>query len=82
MISTGIAVEQLVMMYKFIRPATLVEGQFYMLSARNGSQTHLSPVTFLAYTSCPAVVIYSNGAGQKLRGPRAHLFLCADGNQS
>ena len=82
MISIGTSGKVNVIMKIYIRPMTLVEGQVYLLRERNGSKTYVSPVTFVAYTSCPAVVNFSNGAGQKVRCLREDLFLYANGNDN
>ena len=58
------------------RPETLTEGQGYLLLENNVSENEMtiSPVTFVAYTPCPAIVIVRNGEGKKWRYPRDKLF--------
>lgn len=59
----------------FVRPRTLVEGQrYYTLDCQLGGRAALTPVTFIAYTACPAVVIVANSCGIRLRCPREELF--------
>ena len=66
----------------YIRPQTLVEGQSYsrMERGRDGDETTYTEVMFAAYTSCPAVVIISNGSDHKMRCLRDDLFLYATGS--
>jgi hypothetical protein len=61
----------------YFRPQTLLEGQRYsrMERGQNGDGTTYAEVLFIAYTSCPAVVIISNGSGHKFRCLREDLFM-------
>jgi hypothetical protein len=65
----------------FLRPQTLVEGQRYSRLERgqDGDRATYTEVLFIAYTSCPAVVIISNGSGHKMRCLREDLFLHSNG---
>ncbi len=58
------------------RPETLTEGQVYLLLENNSVDDELTvfPVTFVAYTPCPAVVIVRNGEEKNLRCPRESLI--------
>jgi hypothetical protein len=57
------------------RPLTLVEGQRYFLLAQYSSRhPSLMPVTFLAYTACPAVVVVTDGSNCRVRCAREDLF--------
>lgn len=56
-------------------PESLLEGEHYIY--REGPQSDKpasSIVKFVAYTSCPAIVVVSVGSGQKVRCPRDLLF--------
>jgi hypothetical protein len=59
-----------------VRPATLIEGQKYLLNERSGAGKgmDLVAVRFVAYCSSPAFVIVSNGHG-KMRCAREDVFL-------
>lgn len=61
----------------FIHPSTLEIGKIYL--RKNGSQAHqnLIPIQFIEYSTCPAIVIISDG-GKRERCPRADLFLPED----
>ena len=61
----------------YLRPQTLIEGQRYsrMERGQDGDGTTYTEVLFVAYTSCPAFVIISNGSGHKLRCLREDLFM-------
>ena len=65
----------------YLRPRTLIEGQRYSRIERgqDGDGTIYTEVVFIAYTSCPAVVIISNGSSQKVRCLREELFNFIDG---
>jgi hypothetical protein len=58
------------------RPVTLVEGYPYLLliSGANGSEEFYSPVEFVSYAACPAMVIVRDTAGRKYRCPREDLL--------
>ena len=60
----------------YFRPQTLVEGQKYSRRERgqDGDRATYTEVMFVAYTSCPAVVIVSNGSSHKVRCLRDDLF--------
>ena len=62
-------------------PQTLVEGQRYSRIERgqDGDRATYTEVMFIAYTSCPAVVIVSNGSGKRLRCMREELFIIHNG---
>lgn len=57
------------------RPATLIHGDQYLRLERDaaGGEPRFVPITFLAYTACPAFVIITQGNG-RLRCSRADLF--------
>ena len=57
------------------RPDTLFEGHAYLLheNGNNGSGEIYSPVEFVSYDPCPAMVIVRNTAGQRCRCPREDL---------
>jgi hypothetical protein len=61
----------------YLRPQTMVEGQRYsrMERGQEGDGATCTEVFFIAYTSCPAVVIISNGSGHKVRCLREDLFM-------
>jgi hypothetical protein len=61
------------------RPATLIDGGHYRLIQRDGAaaEPRFIPVTFLAYTACPAFVIVSEGDGRR-RCPRLDLYNLED----
>ena len=63
----------------YLRPQTLIEGQRYSLTERgqDGDGATYTEVLFVAYTSCPAFVIISNGSGRKVRCLREDLFIRA-----
>jgi hypothetical protein len=56
------------------RPPTFVEGLQYLLK-NGGSESGPTPVRFLRYDPCPAIVIVADPVGQVLRCPREDLFL-------
>jgi hypothetical protein len=60
---------------KPVRPATLVEGDEYLLEKHHGAAIEPAwvHVRFIAYCSSPAFVIVSNGEG-RVRCPREELF--------
>jgi len=64
-----------------LRPQTLVEGQKYsrMERSQDGDRATFTDVLFVAYTSCPAFVIISNGSGHKMRCLHENLYLCTNG---
>ena len=68
--------------YKLVRPATLVEGNEYLLNKRQDAAAERSvvPVRFVAYCSSPAFVIVSNGHG-KMRCAREDVFLLCLGKR-
>ena len=57
------------------RPDTLIKGHTYLLrvSGNNGSAATYSPVEFISYDTCPAMVIVRNTTGQRFRCPREDL---------
>ena len=59
------------------RPNTLIEGQVYLLFEKNGSNEEVTytQVTFVAYTSCPAVVIVQDRDGKNKRCVRDSLLV-------
>jgi hypothetical protein len=60
--------------FKLSRPTTLIDGAPYLsLERAAAGAARLIPVTFLAYTACPAFVVVSDGES-RLRCPRADLF--------
>jgi hypothetical protein len=58
------------------QPASFEEGKIYYHRERqtNGGEPPLQPVTFLAYDSCPALVIVRNDEGDRRRCPRDEIF--------
>jgi hypothetical protein len=60
--------------HKRTRPITLINGgQYLRLEQAVACTSPFTPVTFLAYTACPAFVIVSDGDRPR-RCPRAELF--------
>jgi hypothetical protein len=61
--------------FKLPRPTTLTTGGQYrrLVLDEACGEPRFTPVTFLAYTACPAFVIVTHGNG-RLRCPRADLF--------
>ena len=62
-----------------ISPESLEEGMSYLLRSRNftkngGRILILSRVTFIGFTSCPAIVVVKDARGEWLRGSREDLF--------
>jgi hypothetical protein len=56
------------------RPETLIEGENYLYRDVNHSDDlAMSIVMFLAYTSCPAMVVIFSDSGQKVRCSRDSL---------
>ena len=61
--------------FKLTRPETLIEGEYYVcLDGRYSYEPAIPIAQFIAYTSCPAIVVVSNGSGQRVRCPRDRLF--------
>lgn len=57
------------------RPQTLVKGELYLyLNVQQTEEQAVAAVRFVAYTTCPAIVVVSNGSGQKVRCPRDGLL--------
>jgi hypothetical protein len=57
-------------------PDSLIEGEQYIYwDVYCIDNPEISIVKFVAYTSCPAVVVVSNGAEQRVRCPRDRLYL-------
>jgi hypothetical protein len=56
-------------------PQTLLEGQAYLLSEKgqNEMKAMRTLVTFVAYTSCPAMVVVQSSDGKRRRCPREGL---------
>ena len=50
-------------------PQTLIEGREYLLleKSQNGSRAKQFVVTFVAYTSCPAIVVVQSSHGIRQR---------------
>ncbi len=57
-------------------PDTLVVGEHYLFMDRCdvGARLVSLDVQFIAYTSCPAIVIVLDGSGQKVRVLRDDLY--------
>ena len=75
----GRGVDGMEKMHLLISPESLEEGKSYLLRSRNLTQNGgciliLTQVTFIGYTSCPAVVIVRDARGEWLRCSRDDLF--------
>jgi len=62
-----------------ISPESLEEGKSYLLRSRNMTQNGgciliLSQVTFVGFTSCPAIVVVQDARNEWLRCSREDLF--------
>jgi len=62
-----------------ISPESLEEGKSYLLRSRNftkngGSILILSQVTFISFTSCPAIVVIQDARKERMRCRRDDLF--------
>ena len=62
-----------------ISPESLEEGKSYLLRSRNftkngGCILILNQVTFIGFTSCPAIVVVQDARGEWLRCSRGDLF--------
>lgn len=57
-------------------PDTLIEGGHYIYVDRcyTNSGTVIRDVQFVAYTSCPAIVVVLDGSGKKVRILRDDLY--------
>ena len=63
-----------------ISPESLEEGKSYLLRSRNfskngGSILILTQVTFISFTSCPAIVVVQDGWKEWFRCSREDLFM-------
>jgi hypothetical protein len=60
----------------FQQPAVLEEGKGYLLrlAQRDNGVPILIEVTFVEYTSCPAVVIVQDARQERMRCSRGDLF--------
>jgi hypothetical protein len=61
-------------------PLTFIESEHY-LYLDNGNPV-LRDVKFVAYTSCPAMVVVLSGSGQKVRVLRDNLYTRLAGNKA
>jgi hypothetical protein len=60
--------------HKRTHPITFIDGAQYLCLVQDAvGASRFTPVTFLAYTACPAFVIVSDGDRPR-RCPRAELF--------
>ena len=62
-----------------ISPESLEKGKSYLLRSRNltqngGCMLILTQVTFIGFTSCPAIVVVQNSRREWLRCSREDLF--------
>jgi hypothetical protein len=62
-----------------ISPESLKEGKSYLLRSRNfikngGSILILSQVTFISFTSYPAIVVVQDARGEYIRCNRSDIF--------
>jgi hypothetical protein len=62
------------------RPLTFIECE-HSLYLDNGNPV-LRDVTFVAYTSCPAMVVVLSGSGQKVRVLRDNLYTQLSGDNT
>lgn len=62
------------------RPYNLIEGEHYIYIDMCSGEPKLEflDVQFIAYTSCPAIVIVLDGSGQKVRVLREELYVSGD----